>query len=246
MVQNPGWHALRSGSSFRPGILELLGRQSSCKQWPKTKATSVHPALPFFSLWVWEFPALLESSRGQRQKPLGTWWVLQRGRLMKPATWALNGIRRCGRAWVGCGLCIWGRSACRRQQEIKQALGKKRNPLPSQGDVWGLLILRCLFPLFPSRHEQSRCPWISKACKYQHPNWRYVWGLGNVDLASGPADSDSNGLARALQLTSLVRFWRGSLGWNRESSGWWHKKSWSPFPDLCNSVAVEVRLGSWY
>lgn len=39
-----------------------------------------------------------------------------------------------------------------------------------------------------------------------------MWGaLQNVDLASSPAVSDSGGLEKALPLTSLVRFWEGSL-----------------------------------
>ena len=49
---------------------------------------------------------------------------------------------------------------------------------------------------------------------------RGMWGaLGNVDLASGPAGSDSDGLGRALRLTSFVRFCGGSLGSDRESLG---------------------------
>lgn len=68
------------------------------------------------------------------------------------------------------------------------------------------------FPFFPPGMSRVSVLEFQRHASISIPT-RGMWGaLRNVDLASGPVGSDSDGLGRALQLTSLAGFWRGSLG----------------------------------
>lgn len=160
--------------------------EANCEKWPETKAGPVHPVLPFFSVWSWEFLGLLGSSRRQG----------------KTSRYMLKGgayERQPHRAW-SCILMLRGMMESGLQPRLVCLQETVRKPRK----CWERnAILRCLFPLFSFRLEQSWCPWISKACKFSIPN-RCMWGaLGNVNLASGHAGSDSDVLARALRLTSF-------------------------------------------
>ena len=189
MVQNPGWHELSCGSSLRLHIFESLRRLSSWEKWPKTKASLVCPALSSFSLWSWEFPGLLRSSRAQGEnlsvyvrskclREVGSW--NQQLHPLVPRD--MMGELECDEASAPKVSLPAGDSA-----KGGEALRKKCKPLFCTGSCLRVVNPQVsVSPFFPSRREQSWCPWISKACKYQHPNSRYVGGLGECGFGFGP------------------------------------------------------------
>lgn len=113
-----------------------------------------------------------------------------------------------------------GQSACRRRQESQGSSGKEMKGALLDREIFeGCKSSGVWFLLFPPGVNRVGVLEFQRHSSISIPTGG-MWGaLENVDLASGPAGSDSDGLGRALQRTSLVRFWRGCLGRDSESLG---------------------------